>query len=1112
MLSSRWLFVVLYTMSGAAALVYEVTWTRLLTLQMGHTVSAVSTVLAAFMGGLAIGAWIAGRFKVGRAQRLRTYAILEILIALIAIALPLALGATGPVIAWAYANGDAMMRFAFVRAGLSFILLAVPAAAMGATFPIAAAWFADLTARLKPGAVARSFAEASVLYAANTGGAAAGAIGAGFWLIPSVGLRGTTWIGVALNAGAALGALWLARRDTVSTAAPAQAGITPEIGKDKRKKGQQPRRDRSSPLPDPRPVLAWTAAALSGFTALVFEVSFTRLLALVIGPTTYAFATMAASFIAGLAIGSTAGARLSRRISRPAYWLAAALAVTAVSGSLAASYAASRLPLVVAAEVAASTVTFESVVLRQALDVALLMLPMTFALGAAFPLALATASCGTDSVGPDTARVYVANTLGAISGSLAAGFLLVPRFGLHATFSGTSRVAIVGAVAIAVWATIASPDRNLAPHRLLPRVPGVLRGGELTSATRAKSFAVVMALVVIGVLAAVFVAVPTWDRELLSSGAYKYAPYIHASEANDFEASLRAGRLEYYKEGAAATVSVRRLAGRLSLAIDGKVDASNAGDMLTQRLLGVLPVFIHGHPDQLCVIGLGSGVTVASAMATGLVRHADVVEISPEVVAASAFFSNENNDILESPKVRLIVGDGRSHLQLSNDRYDVIVSEPSNPWMAGVAALFTREFFAAARLKLEPGGILCQWAHTYDMSDADLRSIVRTFAAVFPQSTMWRVGDGDLLLIGTTGSDIDAQLANIAKRARQPSTSAVLSDVGIEPATAPFQLLSLFAGGPAEVAHYGDAATVQTDNRMALEFSAPTSIYGRSTSTNAKTIQELIIGARLPAAVASAMHGADAKSLAARAAMDLKAEAYSSAYDYFRKAIALDNRDADALRGASDAAAGLNQQAEHRAWLEELTKSAPTDAPVRVELSRVRAAAGDFDGAIEAATEAQRLEPNDPRATEQLASVFADMGDAARLAPLADFLVSRYPNRADGIYYQATVLLLRDRPAEAATLARRVVAVNPQSAKAQNLLGAACASTGQRECAEAAFAASIRLNPREPSSYVNLGLFYLQTARPESAADAFGEALSLDPSSAAARDGLRQARAALPSQ
>jgi len=638
MLRSRWLFVVLYTLSGAAALVYEVTWTRLLTLQMGHTVSAVSTVLAAFMGGLAVGAWIAGRLRLSGPRRLRAYAALEILVAAIAIALPLLLRAAYPALAWAYADGDSMLRFAFARAVLSAFLLALPAAAMGATFPIAASWFAERTARLAPNAAARSFADAGVLYAANTAGAAAGAIAAGFWLIPSLGLRGATGVGVALNIGAALGALSLSRHDTslagTPTSAPVRADATSAIRKDKQHRRQQPRHERVAPAAAPQPALAWTAAAVSGFAALVFEVAFTRLLALVIGPTTYAFATMAASFITGLALGSAAGARLSRTVSRPAYWLAGTLAITAIGASMASSYAASRLPLVVAAEVASGSVTFTSVVVRQAVEVTLLLLPLTFALGAAFPLALATASAGTGSIDADAARVYVANTLGAISGSIAAGFLLVPRFGLQITFRGTSCAAIAAAVAIAGWAALSGRER-----RTTRRV------------------VVLGALAAAGLLGAILIDVPPWDRELLASGAYKYAPYIHAGDAGDFAASLRAGRLEYYKEGAAGTVSVRRLTGRLALAIDGKVDASNAGDMLTQRLLGVLPVLVHGHPDQLCVIGLGSGVTVASAMATGLVHHADVVEISPEVVAASALFAHENANVLASPHVRLIVGD-----------------------------------------------------------------------------------------------------------------------------------------------------------------------------------------------------------------------------------------------------------------------------------------------------------------------------------------------------------------------------------------------------------------------------------------------------------------------
>ena len=681
-----------YAASGAAALVYEVAWTRLLTLQLGHTAAAVSTVLAAFMGGLAVGAWLPARWPVPPRRRLHAYASLEILVALIAIALPLMLRALVPALEWAYADGDAPTRFGLIRVVLTLSLLAVPAVAMGATFPIAAGWFAAASPDVGR---QRTAAAAAFLYAANTTGAAAGAIGAGFWLIPAVGLRGTTWVGVAFNGAAALGALALARDDR----APAQKPPRPAASRVPTR-GSRGRR-LAEPVAVPQPWLAYGAAALSGFGGLVYEVALTRVLAAVIGPTTYAFATMAASFISGIAIGSWAGTRLARRVARPAYWLAGLLLIAATSASAAASFAASRLPLIVASQVGAEGATFQTVVLWQALEIVLLLLPLTVALGVTFPLALATASSGlAEAVERDTARVYVANTLGAIGGSLTAGFLLIPRLGLQGTFVGMSRAGVIGGVIVAGVA-------------ILPRIGGT--AARLTAVTALAALAALMVLAV---------EIPRWDRDLLSSGAYKYAPYIAAASSADFEATLRAGRLEYYAEGAAATVSVRRLAGSLALAIDGKVDASNAGDMLTQRLLGVLPALLHGNPRDLCIIGLGSGVTLGSALATGLVRHADVIEISPEVVEASALFSKENDRALQSPAVHLVIGDGRSHLQLTRRQYDVIVSEPSNPWMAGVAALFTREFFEAARARLNPGGLLCQWAHTYDMSADDLRSIV----------------------------------------------------------------------------------------------------------------------------------------------------------------------------------------------------------------------------------------------------------------------------------------------------------------------------------------------------------------------------------------------------
>ena len=1096
MASSRRVFLGLYAASGAAALVYEVTWTRLLTLQLGHTVAAASTVLAAFMGGLAVGAWIAGTWnglkavpyersastpRVGdglqAAPILRAYAILELIVGASAIALPFALAASTPALAWAYADGAAPARFALVRVAISLALLGVPAAAMGATFPIATSYLALSGRESLSVSAAPDLLAAGALYAANTAGAAAGAIAAGFFLIPAIGLRATIGVGVALNLVAAGGAWWISgAAKTAETAKTAKT--TPAAD------AKPSRRSRlsSRPLPPlrasraPRPALAYGVVAVSGFAALAYEVAWTRLLALVIGPTTYAFATMAAAFISGLAIGSAIGARIARRAARPAVWLGAMLIVSGTAATVGAYVAATRVPLLVAAEVADPNVAFGRLVFAEALGTALLLLPMTLALGATFPLALAVASAERVQAGREAARVYAANTAGAIAGALAAGFALVPTLGLRSTFITAS---ILGVTSGAVCLTVASGKARAIRTALGPAVVAI-------------------------VAVAAIVLLPSWDRELLASGAYKYAPYLGSA---DFDALLRAGRLEYYAEGAASTVSVRRLAGTTSLSIDGKVDASNAGDMLTQRLLSLLPVLLHGRAREIAIVGLGSGVTAGSALASGTVERADVVEISPDVVEASHFFDRESAAPLSSRSVRLIVGDGRSHLLLTPRRYDVIVSEPSNPWMAGVATLFTREFFQAARARLKPDGLLCQWAHTYDISAADLQSIVRTFGSVFPQGTLWLVGEGDLLLIGSPSGRIEDWLPHIADGTKRGTVAETLASVGVAPASAVFDLLSLYAGGPRDLDRYAANAALQTDDRTALEYSAPRAIYGKTTGDNAAAIRQL--GGDLPASVRAVVNRASDADWASRGRMELRADAHALAYDAFRRAVTLNPRNADALAGLSDAAAGGRRQEEERAFLESIVDREPGNAPARTELSRLLASGGDFEGAVARATEALRLSPDDPRAGEQLASVVADAGDAARLGPLAESLAARFPGRPDPQYYRASALFLAGRTEDALVEVRHVVESHQNHARAQNLLGAACAMLGRRDCARAAFEASLRANPRDVSTYVNVGQFSLQTGNPQQAADFFAEALTIDPNSTAARAGLSQARALL---
>jgi len=1079
MVLRRRVFVGLYAASGAAALVYEVTWTRMLTLELGHTVAAASTVLAAFMGGLALGAFVAPalseRLAFGRrVEGLRLYAILELLVAATALALPLLLRASVPALAWAYADGDAPARFAVVRVVISLALVGIPAAAMGATFPVAVNWFA------------RDAADTGILYAANTAGAAAGAIAAGFFLIPAVGLRTTTHVGLALNVIAAGGAWWLSTL-TTETGEPAVArtGGSPRRGSPPAPASGGGRPSRSIvETARPSPWLAYAAAALSGFCALVYEVAWTRLLALVIGPTTYAFATMAAAFIAGLALGSSLGARVTRRTARPASWLAATLTLSSIGAAAAAYVAATEVPLIVARQVIEPNLVFTRLVIRQAIGAALLLLPMTLALGAAFPLAIAAATGGSGSTtGADAARVYAANTVGAIAGALTAGFALIPWLGLQATFRAT---AILGALGGGACLAAGRRQSQVASRQ---------------SAARAKSL--VWAAGVTAAALASIVLLPQWDRGLLASGAYKYAPYL---PADSLDSVLRAGDLVYYKEGAAATVSVRRLTGTTSLAIDGKVDASNSGDMLTQRLLGLLPVLLHGRAEEIAVIGLGSGVTVGSALATRTVKRADVIEISPEVVEASHFFDRESGAALLRAGMRLIVGDGRSHLLLTPQRYDVIVSEPSNPWMAGVAALFTREFFEAARARLKPDGLLCQWAHTYDISQADLQSIVRTFASVFPQGTLWMVGGGDLLLIGARDGAIATRMAGV-ETARHGAAAAVLADVGIAEGTAPFALLSLYSGGPRELERYGNDARIQTDDRTPLEYSAPRAIYGRTRDDNGTAIRAL--APEPTGAVRDAFARATDADWASRGLMEMRAQAFGAAYDSFLRAATMNPRNGSALSGLSDSAGGSNRLGDVREWLESAAARDPRNAAVRMELSRVLAVAGDAPGAVQAAADALQIAPDDPRAAEQLASVFADAGDGQRLGPLADAMVRRYPDRPEAQYYRATALYLRGQNQDAITAARQVVQVAPGHARAQSLLGAACAATGQRDCARAAFEAAINANPREPAGYVNAGVFDLQAGNASAAAQYFASALTIDPTSRPARDGLLQAHSLL---
>jgi spermidine synthase len=1036
---ARRAFLIVYCLSGAAALLYQVAWSRLLTLYLGHTVAAVGTVLAAFMGGLALGAGVGGRVAttLPRERALVWYARLEAAIAAGAVMLPLGLAAFQPLLRWAYADGTGEW-FGIVRVVCSLVLIAVPATAMGATLPLAVRWFV--------GDAAYAARDAGGLYAVNTIGAAIGAALTGFLLLPALGLRTTILIGVAINLGAAVAAFQLAR--TVRVAPHHRQSVTAAA-------------QRVKDADVARPWLAAAALAVSGFVALLFEVVWTRALALVLGPTTYAFTAMLLAFIVGIALGSAAASRLSGRFDRRGMLLPTAMVLAAV-GAIGASLAIERIPLAMAALASAPDATLSRIAIQQALLVAPILLPMSLAFGAAFPFAVALAARRTEQVAGDVARVYVANTVGAIAGALAGSFLFVPGLGLQRSIA-------FGAVLLASTGAIVA--------LALPR--GIRTGAGVAAG----------ALVVVG--AALWL--PSWNLGLMSSGAYKYAA---DAGGGDLIASLEAGELLYYGEGASGTVSVRRVAGTTSLAIDGKVDASDGADMLTQKLLAHLPLMLHPSPREVAVIGLGSGVTVGAALRHPLTR-VDALEISPQVVAASSHFRDENHEALADPRTRLIVADGRTHLMLSEQTYDVIISEPSNPWMAGIAALFTQEFFAAARARLRPGGVLCQWAHTYDITDDDLRSIVATFASVFPDGSMWLVGGGDLLLIGADAPVADL-LPNLDAAWARPGVAADLATVGVRHV---FSLLSLFVAGGQGLREYG-RGVIQRDHRLALEFSAPRGIYGGRTTLNIDALRRLAAASPLPAPIDAAMRSAAAPMWRDLGLMHLDAKAPVLAYDALARALALDARDERSLEGLSRAAAASGRQTMARAVVERAARLDPGNVPARVALSRLLAAGGDLDAAIRAVGDALQIDPSHVAAREQLASIFADADDAARLEAVVQAMIRDDPERAGTFYYRAVLHFRRGEFAEAAAMGERAAAADPADGRAHNLLGAAFASLGRRERARAALETATRADPRDPSALTNLGMFELESSNARAAAARFAEALLLDPASAPARDGL----------
>lgn len=756
-------------LSGAASLVHELVWTRRTELLLGTSLRTAAAVLAATLGGMAIGAALAGRREDRLREGARAYAAYELLLALYCLLLPGLMGLADPLFAALHAGGGEAAPA--LRTALAMALLLPGALLMGATFPPAVA---DLVRHLRhdhPGTLAR-------LYAANTFGAFLGALGGGLWLRPALGTQGTLWAASGLSLAAGLLAWTLG--PSVARTAPAATPAPPE--------------EPEAPGGGIARGVVYGVYALSGFTALAYEVLLHRMASLWIGGSSFAFAMVLAVFLLGLSTGAALAPR-ARRLAGSDFGLLAALQGGVFLWVLALAAVAAEIPVWLATGLDYEGLAYPSLLGLQFLGLAVLLLPGTLCLGATLPVAASSLGLREQDSAGLVSRLYAANALGCVLGALLGGHLLLPALGLRGALLATAAINLLAGAA-ALWPT------------------GLSRGRVLAGA---------------GALGALALWVPPWDAAILSSG-----PYIYASAYRDAAGATRSvdsvihecGEVLFHRDGAYATATVRLTGGGLySLQVNGKTDASNKADMQTQQLLAHLPLLIHPGARDMLVIGLGSGVTAGAALAHPL-EHLDVVEIAPEVVEASRYFDPMTGAPLDDPRTELHLEDGRAWVQWTRRSYDVLSSEPSNPWIAGIANLFTREFFGHCRERLRPGGVMIQWLQAYSISPEDFRSVVATFSDAFPGATLWKSSNQtDFFLVGRRDGARPDAARMVATIESDTALGATLRSHGLD-AT---QLALSFVTGTSGVRSLAEGVARITDDHPFLEFTTPKNLYRNQT-------------------------------------------------------------------------------------------------------------------------------------------------------------------------------------------------------------------------------------------------------------------------------------------
>lgn len=754
-------------LSGATGLVYELVWSKHLANLLGNSGQAHVVVLTCFMGGLALGAYVLGRAADGAKSPLRLYGLLELGVGLYALAFPWVLGLAGSLYLALAPHVPESYRL-FPKLALAGSTLLVPTLLMGGTLPALVRHF---TTEL--GSMRRQL---SRLYAVNSLGAATGVLLAGVSLVPALGLLATSRLAAVLNLALAGVALLLAKSNaTVASSAPSTAVL------------EYPRSAVRAAL---------VGTALAGFTSMLYEVLWIRLLAIILGGSTYAFTLILTAFISGIGLGSLWLQR--RKEDGDALRLFGQLQLGLLVSVCLALPLYVRLPYYFWGAHHALKHTVETWPLYQLLTFsfccAVLLLPAFF-LGASFPSAARVATAKVAELGRQLGGVYLWNTLGTVAGSALGGLVFLPLLGLEASFAlGAACNLGAGALALAN-----APSLSNQRIRILAPVGATLA----------------LSLVSFGLNSG-------WSRFVSNADAFRQRGEPFDSFTEYRTAVDESFELQFQKDDAIASVVVGqgRHNRRRYLRINGKVDASNGPDVETQVLAGHLGVLLHKREvKNVLLVGAGAAITAGSLLAHD-VERVDLVEISPAVLEAARHFAEDNGHALDDPRLHAHVDDAKTFMALSPVQYDLVVSVPSNPWVAGVSGLFTREFFHTVAEHLAPDGLVVQWVHTYESDVELIRLVLRTFRDTFPHATSW-LGPEDLLFVGGR-QPLELDHGVLTERMKKPRVRGDLLRVdAAEPESLLARQLHSEEGQGAFVAE----GRVNTDDQNHLEYEAPVAFY-----------------------------------------------------------------------------------------------------------------------------------------------------------------------------------------------------------------------------------------------------------------------------------------------